>query len=236
MHKIAIPHYMVERVTQLRGKEHCFDDFDPAHTALLVVDMQNAYMLKGVAHALCEPAQEVVPNINRLARAVRAAGAPVVWVKAVYEDETRQSWSVTYEMAGPEGTRRRAEALARGSKGYQLWDGLEVLPEDLHVEKKRFSAFIQGSSNIEEVLRARGIDTVLVAGTVTNVCCESTARDAMMRNFRAIMVTDANAAFTDEEHNAALTSFYLVFGDIMSTDLAIDRLTRNKRKPAFAAE
>ena len=109
---------------------------------------------------------------------------------------------------------------------------LEVLPEDLHVEKKRFSAFIQGSSNIEEVLRARGIDTVLVAGTVTNVCCESTARDAMMRNFRAIMVTDANAAFTDEEHNAALMSFYLVFGDIMPTDMVISLLARNRRRPA----
>jgi ureidoacrylate peracid hydrolase len=232
MHKIAIPHYMIERVTRLRGKEHCFDDFNPAHTALLVVDMQNAYMLKGVAHALCEPAQDIVPNINRLARAVRAAGAPVLWVKAVYEAETLQSWSVTYEMAGAEGTRRRAEALSRGSKGYALWDGLEVMPEDLQVEKKRFSAFIQGSSNIEEVLRGRGIDTVLVAGTVTNVCCESTARDAMMRNFRAIMVTDANAAFTDEEHNAALTSFYLVFGDIMPTDMVIERLGRNRRSAA----
>ena len=74
---------------------------------------------------------------------------------------------------------------------------------------------------------SRGIDTILVTGTVTNVCCESTARDAMMRNFRAIMVTDGNATFTDEEHNAALMSFYLVFGDIMSTDFAIACLERN---------
>ena len=84
---------------------------------------------------------------------------------------------------------------------------------------------------------------MLIAGTVTNVCCESTARDAMMRNFRAIMVTDANAAFTDEEHNAALTSFYLVFGDIMSTDMLIGLLahnaarrgTRRNERYAFAA-
>ena len=232
MHQIAIPPYMVERVIQLRGKEHCFEDFDPARTALLVVDMQNAFMMPGVAHALCEPAQAIVPTVNRLARAVRAAGAPVVWIKGVYEDETLESWSVTYEMAGAEGTRRRIAALTRGSKGYDLWPGLEVMPEDLHVEKKRFSAFIQGSSDIEAVLRARGIEWLLVAGTVTNVCCESTARDAMMRNFRVIMVTDANAAFTDEEHNAALTSFYLVFGDIMPTDMVIDRLARNRRRAA----
>jgi len=230
MHKIAIPQFMVDRVIQLRGKEHCFEDFDPARTALLVVDMQNAFLMPGVAHALCERAQEIVPNINRLARAVRGAGATVVWVRGVFTEDTLENWSVAYEMAGTAATNRRIAALTHGSKGWELWPKLEVKPEDLHVEKTRFSAFIQGSSAIEEVLRARGIDTVLVTGTVTNVCCESTARDAMMRNFKAIMVTDANATFTDEEHNAALTSFYLVFGDIMSTDFAIACLERNAAK------
>jgi ureidoacrylate peracid hydrolase len=86
------------------------------------------------------------------------------------------------------------------------------------------------------LLRAKGIDTVLIAGTVTNVCCESTARDAMMRNFKTIMVTDGNAANTDEDHNAALGNFYLTFGDIMSTDFAIGCLTRNAQKGLAAAE
>ncbi len=234
MHKISIPQYMVDRVIQLRGKEHCFEDFDPAKTALVVVDMQNAFLMPGVAHALCQPAQEIVPNINRLARAVRAAGGVVAWIKAVFTEETLQSWSISYEMAGPKGTAKRIEALTRGSKGYELWPELEVLPEDLTVEKTRYSAFVEGSSELEQVLRARGLDTPLITGTVTNVCCESTARDAMMRNFKAIMVTDGNAAFSDEEHNAALTSFYLVFGDIMSTDKLIERLSRNGAKRAAA--
>ena len=77
---------------------------------------------------------------------------------------------------------------------------------------------------LAELLRARGIDTVVVTGTVTNVCCESTARDAMMLNFRAIMVTDGCAAVTDEDHNASLKAFYLSFGDIMSTDMLIGLL------------
>jgi ureidoacrylate peracid hydrolase len=236
MHKIAIPQYMIDRVIQLRGKEHCFEEFDPIRTALLVVDMQNAFMMPGVAHALCAPAQEIVPNVNRLATAVRAAGGTVVWIKGVFAPESLQDWSVAYEMAGAGGTARRIAALTRDSKGYELWSALEVMPQDIHVEKTRFSAFIEGSSAIERVLRERGIDTVRVAGAVTNVCCESTARDAMMRNFRSIMVTDANAAFTDDEHNAALTSFYLVFGDIMSTDLVIDRLARNAARRRSAAE
>jgi ureidoacrylate peracid hydrolase len=66
------------------------------------------------------------------------------------------------------------------------------------------------------------------------VCCESTARDAMMLNFRTIMVTDGNAAMTDEDHTASLIAFYLTFGDIMSTDMLIDRLRRNARKPVAA--
>ena len=57
---------------------------------------------------------------------------------------------------------------------------------------------------------------------MTNVCCESTARDAMMLNFKTVMITDGNAANTDEDHNAALSNFYLTFGDIMSTDFAIE--------------
>ena len=85
-------------------------------------------------------------------------------------------------------------------------------------------------------MRARSLDTLLITGTVTNVCCESTARDAMMLNFKTIMLTDGNAAVTDEDHNASLCGFYLTFGDIMSTDFAIGCLERNARKGLAAAE
>jgi ureidoacrylate peracid hydrolase len=104
------------------------------------------------------------------------------------------------------------------------------------VEKNRFSAFIQGSSDLAQVLRSRGLDTVLITGTVTNVCCESTARDAMMLNFRTIMISDGNAAVTDEDHNASLCAFYLTFGDVMSTDAVIACLEHNARKSLSAAE
>ena len=234
MHKIAIPQSITDRVIARRGREHIHDDLDPAKTALVVVDMQNGFMLPGVAHSLCLEAQEIVPNINKLAQAVRETGGAVIWIQTAYTDETKVSWSVYYDISKPEQNRKRAEALAPGSKGYELWDKLDVRKDDIIVEKKRFSAFIQGSSNIADVLRARGIDTILVTGTVTNVCCESTARDAMMRNFRTIMVTDANAATSDELHNASLAAFYLKFGDIMPTEMVIASLTKSAR--ASAAE
>ena len=75
-----------------------------------------------------------------------------------------------------------------------------------------------------------------VTGTVTGVCCESTARDAMMCNFKTIMITDGNAAMTDEDHNASLASFYLTFGDVMPTDTVTEFLRRNAGKGLAAAE
>ena len=92
--------------------------------------------------------------------------------------------------------------------------------------KYRFSAFLPGASDLPERLRARGFDTVLITGTVTNICCESSARDAMMTNFKTIMITDGNAAANMEEHQASLRAFYLTFGDVMDTEYVISRLYR----------
>ncbi len=83
--------------------------------------------------------------------------------------------------------------LDETSDGFKLYSELEALPGDLRVKKIKYSAFIAGSSDIDTQLRRSGIDTVLIAGTATNVCCESTARDAMLLDYRVIMLSDANA-------------------------------------------
>jgi ureidoacrylate peracid hydrolase len=236
MHTLSIPQSVVDRVVARRGREHVHDVLDPARTALVVVDMQNAFMLPGVAHALCPMAEKIVPNINRLAQAVRMTGGTVIWIKTTFKDDALKNWSTYFEMVKPEQGARRVAALTAGSKGHELWAALDVRADDLIVEKNRFSAFIQGSSNLAEVLRERGLDTVLITGTVTNVCCESTARDAMMLNFKTIMVTDGNAAVTDEDHNASLCAFYLTFGDVMPTDMLVTCLERNAGRNLSAAE
>jgi ureidoacrylate peracid hydrolase len=236
MHTIKIPQSVIDRVIEKRGREHIYEDMEPAKTALVVVDMQNAFMLPGVAHALCPMAENIVPAINRLAQAVRATGGTVVWIKTTFKDEALGNWSTYFETVTKENGARRIAALTSGSKGHQLWTALDLKPGDLVVEKNRFSAFIQGSSNLANELQTRGLDTVLITGTVTNVCCESTARDAMMLNFRTIMVSDGNAAITDEDHNVSLCAFYLTFGDVMSTDEVIACLERNAAKRLAAAE
>jgi ureidoacrylate peracid hydrolase len=236
MHTLSIPQSLIDRVVARRGREHVYEQLDPRKTALVVVDMQNAFMLPGVAHALCPMAEKIVPNINRLAGAVRATGGVVVWIKTTFRDEALRNWSTYFEMVTPEQGAKRIAALTADSKGHELWPSLDVQPQDLIVEKNRFSAFIQGSSNLADVLRERGLDTLLITGTVTNVCCESTARDAMMLNFKTIMVTDGNAALSDEDHNASLCAFYVQFGDIMSTDKLIACLERNAGGNLAAAE
>jgi ureidoacrylate peracid hydrolase len=236
MHKVAIPQTVIERVIARRGKEHVYDELDPARTALIVVDMQNAFMLSGVAFAPIKTAPEIVPNINRLAKVLRAAGGTVVWIVTTYTKEVDTEWSTYYGLSTPMHGAKRSAALTKGSKGHQIWASLEVQPEDPIVEKKRFSAFIQGSSELDRVLNERGIDTLLITGTVTGVCCESTARDAMMLNYKVVMVTDGNAAYNDDEHNAALTAFYASFGDIMPTDMLVEILARDGKKSQHAAE
>ena len=86
---------------------------------------------------------------------------------------------------------------------------------------------IPGSSSLERVLRGYGIENVLVAGTKTNVCCEATGRDAMMLDFKVVMVSDCLAALSDEEHRATLETFIQQFGDVMD-HLEVLALLRNK--------
>jgi ureidoacrylate peracid hydrolase len=234
MHKVSIPQSVIDRVVARRGREHCYADLDPAKTALVVVDLQNAFMMDGVGHAVCEEAREIVPNVNRLARAVRASGGTVVWIKTMFTEASLREWSNGYSILLPERRAKRIEALSKGGLGYELWSALEVENGDLQVDKQRFSAFLPNSSNLAELLHARGIDTVLITGTVTNVCCESSARDAMMMNFKTVMLSDGNAAANDEEHNASLIAFYLTFGDVMTTDMAIECLGMNARTAAAA--
>ena len=89
---------------------------------------------------------------------------------------------------------------------------------DLIVDKTRFGAFVPGASDLDNILQARGIDTLIITGTATNVCCESTARDAMQMNYKVIFVADANATNTDAEHNATLHNMVRLFADVMTTE------------------
>ena len=232
MNWLDVPEDVSARVLARRGTLHPFADFDPARTALVVIDLQNGFMDDRVGHAVCPMAREIVPNVNRLAGAVRASGGGVFWVLNTHDEACLTEWSVMHGMSTPEGRAKRTAAMSEGTEGHQLWPLLDVRPEDEQVRKYRFSAFLPGASELPNRLRARGYDTVIITGTVTNICCESSARDAMMTNFKVIMVSDGNAATNMREHEASLLAFYLTFGDVMDTDFLLARLTDTAREAA----
>lgn len=232
MNGVTFPPAIIERVLARRGTEHVFSDLDPMRTALVVIDLQHAFMDDAVGHAVCPAARDIVPNVNRLADAVRQSGGGVFWIKNTFDERCLTEWSVMQEISTPAMRAKRAEAMTEGAKGHDLWPTLDVRPEDEVVLKYRFSAFLPGASDLPARLRARGFDTVLVTGTVTNVCCESSARDAMMSNFRVVMVSDGNAANTQAEHEASLTAFYLTFGDVMDTDMLLRLLAGHAKAAA----
>ena len=220
MHRIAIPEDVIAQVKSQRCRVNRYARLWAQNTALVVIDLQNVFMLPGMPIEV-PAAREIVPNVNRLADAVRKAGGKVVWVQMSLEGQLEE-WRVFFD------TDPRPASLAElqpGSHGFELHADLDVRPEDTFVVKKRFSAFIQGSSDIDHVLRAAGIDTIIIAGTVTNVCCESSARDAMMLNYRVVFVADATAALSDAEHNATLINMVRVFADVRTTNEVIGMLS-----------
>jgi ureidoacrylate peracid hydrolase len=233
MHAFAITEAVRERVRTRVGKLHPFDAIEPRRSALLVIDMQN-YFVKPGHQGEVPMARKIVPNINRLAAALRGRAGHVVWIRNGTSG-TRQSWSTYHDgLMTPERMRRRYEAMEEGHDGFEFWHENDIRAEDTCLTKTRYSAFIHGSSDVERLLRERDLDTVLIAGTATNICCESTARDAMMLNFKTVMVADGLAAASDEEHNASLSALYGQFADVQTVDEVLQSLDRGEKAPAAA--
>jgi ureidoacrylate peracid hydrolase len=221
MHKIDIAQQAIDISMRRRGRVQPFVAIEPLKSALLVVDMQTGFLAPG-AVAEIPAAREIVPNINRLARALRRAGGTVVWIVSTYGPGAELDWTTFFNfiITGETSDRFRL-AFEQGKPEHALWRELEYRPGDPIVSKNRLTPFADPSRAMEGLLRSRGIDMVLIAGTVTNVCCECTARDAAMRNFKTIMISDANASRNDAEHNATLSIFLQAFGGVISTDAAI---------------
>ena len=208
-HRWRIDAREYDRHEQRRGRRFAYETVDQRHTALVVVDMIPFF----VDHnPYC---RGVVPNINRLAGAVRAAGGHVAWV--VPDAEAVASvWAI--EFYGFTVGARYAESGGSGPIRERLWPALDVCDGDILAEKSAASAFFPGRSTLPDLLAERGATTVVIAGTVTNVCCESSARDASTLGYRVVMAADACAALDDESHNATLRTIYRSFGDVRPTD------------------
>ena len=220
----AVDHRAIlDRLAATRGgTRNAFAAIDPVRTAHLVIDLQNGFMEQGAPVEVPE-ARTIVDNVNRISAAVREGGGLNVFVRFTTPGEGDPGWPVFYERMGLRADAHRA-AFAPDAHHWQLWPGLDVRAEDAVIEKCRFSAFTPGASGLDALLRGLGIDTVIVTGTLTNCCCESTARDAMQLDYRVLLAADANAALSDQEHAATLHIMAMVFADLHSTDELVELL------------
>jgi ureidoacrylate peracid hydrolase len=218
MHRVESRREIVERVLARRGKLHLYDSLDPKRTALLVIDMQNAFVATG-APIEVPAARAIVAPINRLTKELRRRGVPVIWVLHENKGDGRD-WAGFFDAFVAPGRRAQATAaLAAGAELQKLYPEVETAPGDLRVAKSRYSAFIR--NDFENKLRERGIDTLLIAGTKTNVCVECTARDAMMLDYKVALISDCTAALSDEEHRATLENVIQQFGDVLTAEEAM---------------
>jgi ureidoacrylate peracid hydrolase len=218
MHRSGIQDEVRERVMLRRGGVAVFDRLSPRHTAHIVVDLQNGFMDHGQM-AEVPVAREIVPNVNRISAALRAAGGIVAFTQHTADAEAVRTWSVYFEhfLGTPERRTRFIEAFTPGSFGHALWPALDVAEQDIVVLKRRFGAFVPGSSDLHARLQERGIDTLIISGTLSQVCCEATARDAMMMNYKGFFITDACATLTDAEHGGTLSAMAHTFCDVRDT-------------------
>ncbi len=207
LHEWVIEEREYRRQEERRGRRHGFEHLDPSRTALLVVDLV-AFFIDENPYA-----RGIVPNVNRLAGAVREAAGTVAWIvpgpwepSAMKDELLGTRIADLYRHSGGPGTPRE-----------RVWPELAADDGDLFVEKTASSALFPGHSPLDGLLRGRGIDTVLVTGTLANVCCEATARDASTLGYRTIMVADANAARRDQDLNATLHTIYRSYGDVRTT-------------------
>jgi len=208
--------WLRDRSRQRAGRDFLFDDITPNKTAVLNVDMQNYFMSPGF-QAACPMAIEIIPHLNTLNQQMRELGALPVWIQTSAAEDAISGWGHYANLQSEDGWARRSMELAPGNEGYELHPDLDVREGDLLSVKTRFSAFIQGSSDLHSRLQTRCIDTLLVTGVATGVCCESTARDAMMLNYRVIMVSDALAAMTMEAHENSLKALFGLFADVQTS-------------------
>jgi ureidoacrylate peracid hydrolase len=224
MHNVAIRQEIIDRIIARRGRLHWFNNLDPKTTALVVIDMQDAFCAPG-GPAEVPMSRAIVDPINRLTQRLRAMNVPVIWMLHANSHHAGKSdWDLFFNHVVADEVRiKTIESLS--PQHQKVWSDLKQGNGDITLVKNRYSALIGGSSNLESVLRGMGINTLLIAGTKTNICCESTARDAMMLDFKVVMVSDCTGALSDDEHRSALENIIQQFGDVLTSDEVIDRLT-----------
>ena len=216
-HPSGIPEKIVRKVVARRGRLHAFEQIEPRRTALVVIDLDVATVGSN------DECQRLVPRVNELAAAVRETGGVVAWVMSHMPVMPKHFAAI---LGAELATKYFNDGQPNGG-GTALWHELQTAERDVIATKSGASAFFPGKCNLKEQLDPLAIDTVLIAGAVTNICCESSARDAAELEYKVIMVSDALSGHAHGLHEASLATFYRIFGDVRPSGEIIDLLRAN---------
>jgi len=206
-------------------KERC----DPKYAALVVVDVQNDFVSpKGSAAKRGEDvsvAMAMVPNLIRLIDEGRHVGLTIVYIRT-----THSEWTDTPSWIYRSSQKSGLNTCREGTWGAELYEGIAPLPSERVVIKHRYSAFI--NTDLNTVLKARGVQSVLVCGVATNVCVETTARDAYMFDYYVTMIDDCSAAYESKLHMGTLENMRRHFGLVASSNEIIETWSGLEKKKA----
>jgi nicotinamidase-related amidase len=185
------------------GGRHRPVDLSGAYPALLVTDMQQ-YFLSPESHAFIPSAETIIPNINRLISHFLIKNYPVIFTKHINDEENAGNMKTWWQ-----------DMITPNSPSSSL-SPLLLLSSSLILKKPQYDAFYQ--TNLEQLLKDAGIDTLIICGVMTNLCCETTLRSAFMRGFNAIMPVDTTAAYRREYHISTFINLSFGFCPLFTTD------------------
>jgi ureidoacrylate peracid hydrolase len=195
--------------------------YDPAHTALIVVDVQNDFCSPegslGRAGADTSAAVEMVPRLGGLIDAAHAADVPVIFIQTIH-DPTNDSVQWLGRIDDGPGTERPGITCRTGSWGGEFYE-VAPGPGDQVVTKYRYSAFV--GTNLNIVLRTLGVKSLLFTGVATEVCVESSLRDGLFNEYFVTLVQDCAATYSQDAHDASVRVVGKHFGTVVNgSDLA----------------
>jgi nicotinamidase-related amidase len=186
-------------------------DFTANNSALLVIDMQG-FFLDNTSHAFVPAAATIIPNVRKLVDTFREKRGMVVFTKYV-------------------GTRKNSNMMTRWWKhcvlkteDVEIADELKPRPQDVVIEKDSYSAF--HNTDLEAILLKHNIRNVIIAGVVTNLCCETAAREAFTHGFSVVFSMDATASYNEELHFSSLITLAHGFSLMRTTEQIIGRLNK----------
>jgi nicotinamidase-related amidase len=178
----------------------------PDKSALLVIDMQRFFLDPSSPTFTCGgPA--ILPNLKALASRFRAAHRPVIFSRHVHHPDGIDAGIMGWWWKG---------MCKEGTPESEIVPELQPLPGEKVVLKRRYSAFL--GTELEMVLRCLKIEDLVISGVMTNLCCETTARDACMRDFRVFFLADGTGSISEEMHVASLMGLALGFASITTCD------------------